>query len=190
MAFHDDTDIVRKQGNSSSERVTTRSATCTGPKDDYTCEDHASRDRNAHRWEVKRRLEQKRELQTAEDRWWSMKRRRQTQGLDHPTTPGTTSSSARTLLDLLLEEAANAWKRESDFTDEARNLPLGNERGHDLKARRAAHQCLGKLMTKQNVEPRTRFMDRIIWGQFRGMLTRAQAEHLQSFIDTRNVGTE
>ena len=132
----------------------------------------------------------KRGLQTDEDRWWSMKRRGQTQALDHPTTPGATSSSARTLLDLLLEASVNAWRLESDFIDEARNLPLGNERGQDLKARTAAHQCLGKLMTKQNVEPPTRFMDRVIWGQFRGMLTRAQAEHLQSFIDTRNVGTE
>ena len=180
MGFHDDTHRVQNQGNSSSERVTTRSASCTGPIDDYSCEDLASRDRIAHKWEEKRSLEQKRELQNDEDRWGPMKRRRQTHALDHPSTPGAGSSSGRTLLDLLLEESTNAWRFESDFMIEARNLRLSNERGQDLKTRRAAHQCLGTLITKRSAEPPIRFMDRIIWGQFHGMLTRAQAEHLQT----------
>ena len=180
MGFQADADIVQKQGNSSSEQVRTRSASCTGPKDDYTCGDLASRDRIAHKWEVKRRLEQKRELQTDEDRWWSLKRRRQTHALDHPTTPGATSSSVRTLLDLLLEESTSAWRVESDFMIEAGNLRLSNVRQQDLKTRSAAHQCFGTLMTKQNAKPLIRFKDRIIWGQSHGMLTRAQAEHLQT----------
>ena len=62
--------------------------------------------------------------------------------------------------------------------NEALNLPIVHERGQVVTERMAAHHCLGKMMTKLELQPPKRFIDRIIWGQFLRMLTRAQAEHL------------
>ena len=59
IPFNDDTGIVQNEGNSSSERVTTRSATCVGATAAYTREDIASRDRVAHNWRVEESQEQK-----------------------------------------------------------------------------------------------------------------------------------
>ena len=180
LGFCDDTNRVQNQGNSSSERVTQRSSNCTGSIDAYSCADLASRERIAHQWEEKRSLETKRKTQNAEDRWGPVKTRRQTHALDHPSTPDAGSSSDRTLLDLLLEASTNAWRIESDFMIEARNLILSNARGQDMQMRGAAHQCLRTLITDRSAKPPIRFIDRISWAQFHGMLTQAQAEHLQT----------
>ena len=74
--------------------------------------------------------------------------------------------------------------------DEALNLPIVNDRGQVMMADMAAHECFGKMVTKLELPPPKRFRDRIILGQFLRMLTRAEAEHLQSYIDTTNEGIE
>ena len=168
------------QGNSSSERDTKRSSKCTGSIDTYSCADLSSRERIAHQWKEKRSLETQKKVQYAKNRREPPKIRSDTHAQHHTSTPDAGSSSDRTLLDLLLEASTNVWSIESDFMLEARNLILSNARGQDMQMRGAAHQCLRTLITDRSAKPPIRFIDRISWAQFHGMLTQAQAEHLQT----------
>ena len=175
----------------SSKSVMTRPTPCLRGRAACTYQGNAGRDQFTNHWWVEKSLERRSEEETSEDRWWYTRNRGRKSEQDHRTSPGATASSDQTLLDELLEISQDTWGKTSAFTIAAQKLSLRNDRRQELSARRAVHQCLGRVLSEQSMKNLpVRLEDRINCGLFHEVLTRVQAEHLHKFAARRAVDRE